>query len=261
MNGLVCITDFGISQRHYLFTLLFELDKCYPDFKLDVIIYHTHELKLPLFRNLSIELKKQDESLQDMLTWCHRTDMINRRNQYGIYIYTENDLFITHDHLLSFILEQKRLPSPYVAGFIHYENEGGTKHLMPLNSGFPSFNELLQVNGNMYATLMNQHQGCYIITKEQLNKIIDSKEYNNEPRVHNYLGQHYHFKETAATLPYTIGGLKKVIPVDNVDEFLLWHMPNHYVKNAVSELFNKPFYTIEDFKKYYNAVNNSLHTH
>ena len=264
MKILVCITDFGISQRQYLADQLSYFNSMKNlGWQVDIFIFHTDAMGI--LKNSgadNIYFFQRDKNLGDLLTWEHRKEMIENRYNYDLYIYTENDLAITDKHISSFMQTNMNLPEPYVAGFIHFEyGEHSEKMLMPLNKKFPCFEEqpAITIDGKDYLCLANKHQASYIITRRQLNYMIDKGTYRTDPHFHQFDQQYYHFKETAASSPYTEGGLIKLIDLENIDDFMIHHMPNHYVKNAVSELFNHPFYSLTEIKQKFSKLPPVLH--
>lgn len=254
MKALICIVDFGIDQRNYLLRQLIVFDRMDKlDYQFDVIIYHTHPLDLPSFDKLNITKKLCPESLGDLLTWEHRVDISKNQNKYDLFIYTENDLMITQGNLDNFIQESCNLPDEYIAGFIHYEYSPfssecfpKTSWLMPLSDKF-AWDGIIEIDGNKYLTLHNQHQACYILTRKHLKRAINSGNYNSQPIFHQFGSQYYHYKESAASLPYTICGLKKVIPISKLEDFMIWHMPNKYGYKS-----NGEFITLKQLEEYCN---------
>ena len=259
MKILVCITDYATSQRDFLYDQLRMLKAVkLLGWQIDIFLFHTDPIVFPLdISDQNIYLFARSRNMGDMLTWEHRKEMVLNKDNYDIFIYTENDLAITSAHLQRFVEQSLNLPMPYVAGFIHYENgPHQEKMLMPLNKKFTCFESdpVNSINGKRYLMLSNKHQASYIVTRQQLNFMIDAKRYSIEPRVHMYGSQYYHFKETSASEPYTDGGLIKVVDLENIDDFLIHHMPNHYVKNAVSDIFNHPFYSVSEIKQMFGLI-------
>ena len=78
--------------------------------------------------------------------------------------------------------------------------------------------------GYAFAFFTNEHSAAYILTRAQLERVIASGRF--------LIGPHdgkYALPETAATDPYTQCGLRKMICISEINDFVLPHLPNKYV--------------------------------
>ena len=83
-----------------------------------------------------------------------------------------------------------------------------------------------------FARFTNLHSGCYVLTREQLNRAIASGGFIVQP--HEGL---YEPLETAATDPYTQCGFRKLICISDIGDFIVPHLSNKYAgKGSLPEL-------------------------
>ena len=75
-----------------------------------------------------------------------------------------------------------------------------------------------------FAFFTNEHSACYALTRAQLRRAIDSGGFLVAPHEGKY-----DLLCTAATDPYTQCGMKKLICISRIEDFLVHHLPNKYV--------------------------------
>jgi hypothetical protein len=235
---LIGISNYGTTQDYCLVQLIKEFEK-YVEYDVDVIVYHTDPLDIDT--TLSVEYRKYPLSITDNLTQEHLRDFKERRYAYDLYLYTENDHLITEDHLREFERHYEILPSTHIMGFLQYERMPPTKMLVGLSAikRGPVIENVMGLNGGMYVRVANDHQGCYLVTSRQLNKMIDSGHY---VETNNKVG----IKPYAACIPYKY--FTKVIPMDYI-ESLIWHIPDKYIKIYGTAISGNRLYTTENFNE------------
>ncbi len=159
------------------------------------------------------------------LPFAHITLFKERADDYDLFIYSEDDTLITEENIDAFLMATDKLPEDRIAGFLRYEVDGqGNKHYSTIHSHFHWLPLVEEHKGELFGHFTNLHSACYIVTKWQLKKIIDSGGYTDEP----YEGP-YDLLCTAATAPYRDCGLKKLIPLSRISGFEVQHLPGIYI--------------------------------
>ena len=151
--------------------------------------------------------------------------ILQRTQQYDLFIYSEDDTLITERNIDSFVNITKVLPDNYIAGFIRYEiSESGKKFYSTIHAHYHwDPNSVIQIGEYIVAHYTNDHSGCFILTQGQLKKSILSGGFLLPPRTGRY-----DMLVTAATDPYTQCGMTKVICISHLGDFCLHHLPNVY---------------------------------
>lgn len=238
---LIAIPHYGSSNRKWLYKCLSEYNK-FKNYSIDVHLYTTDNFDIPIFENLSIYNSSYDSSIGQMLVHEHKLWFNELKNDYDYYIYCEDDVFITSDVFESYVDIQSKLKSPFACGLMRYEfkDENGYKFLFdqhPVHSVHRGGNKIIKENyiikDESYFEVYNIHQGCYILNRELLNRVIDSGHYLD--RVGYYAG---HPLEGAASDVYYKCGIIKLIPRNRVNELLVHHLPNKYV-NMLPEIYTE----------------------
>ncbi|MEM9712636.1 MAG: oligosaccharide flippase family protein, partial [Actinomycetota bacterium] len=149
-----------------------------------------------------------------------------RRDDYELFVYSEDDTLITEAHVDSFLHATAALPDGLVPGFLRVEErEDGTLSCSTVHNHYHwEPDSALRVGDDVYGVFSNPHSGSFILTGEQLDRALDSDGFLLPPRAGRY-----DMLVTAATAPYTSCGLRKVICLTRLDEFLLPHLTNKYL--------------------------------
>jgi hypothetical protein len=251
---LICIANYGSEQIPYLKKLLKEYNS-FKKYKIKAIILATEHVNLN-FSNLETEQLVFDKSLGFWLTHKHRKFIFENKGMFDVFIYSENDVLITERNLDTFLKHSENLKNTnYVPGFLRYEIGDGNKYLIDCHPNhaihsmpyYPILRYLfffvpakvllklglhpiikkikMKINGKYYFQVQNLHQGCYVLTKSQLRKVLDSGNYFDDK--YNYAG----VREGAASNVFAVCGVTKVISKDNLDDSLIFHMPNKYAQS------------------------------
>jgi len=160
------------------------------------------------------------------LPFAHKPVFADNIQNFDLFIYSEDDIEITHESIMAFMRVQDELQPDEIAGFLRYELDGnGGRHFPDMHGCFHWVPESAQRRGvSVIAEFSNEHAACYILTQAQLKKMISSGGFLRPPEE----GRH-DFACTAATDPYTRCGYRKVICISNLNEFLVHHLSNRYV--------------------------------
>ncbi|MBM3835321.1 MAG: hypothetical protein FJ403_19010 [Verrucomicrobia bacterium] len=245
MKALVCIPNHGAKQLSFLERVLLAWDSM-TQFRADIILHTTEQLDLSRYAFKSEQILC-DPALRFDLAFEHRKVMVERQDQYDLFIYSENDVLITETNLLAFCEATQPLPFPYVVGFVRFErnrkrSEDQELYLPDVHPSVPYFEGRVEIHGRSCLVLRNKHQGCFVLTREQLKWVIQSGHFTG------VLPPPLRSLEVAATLVYLMCGLKKVLPMDYIDSLMIHHMSDKYV-NADEPPWNiTPPRTLKDLK-------------
>jgi len=258
MKALVYITNYdGNAKIAYVNAIL----RCINTFDLDVdvIIYSIDDLKLDIHDNLNIEVmvipkifshskyanKRQPEP---EFIWLHRIDLLNKVEEYDLFIHLEDDVQLTKENIEQFIkytFGEKKLDG-YIVGNIVYEKDGGDYLLPQFHAGFQGIGEIVQLNGEQFMKPKNKHQGSYLVSQEQLKLLIANGAMTSKPK----LADRYNIKCSAVTEIYC-SVLTKVIPITDIDKCLTEHISSKYVEEnkKVGGIWENAFQSLDDIKK------------
>jgi hypothetical protein len=247
MKIKICIANYGTSQIHHMNRMIEEFKK-YKKYKTDITIYTT----------VPVEHKHilYSDGIGNYLPFQCRHHMAESVNDFDLFLYNENDHLITEDNIDAFLEHSSRLENNHVSGFIRYEERDGKKILLDPNPGREFIDGIPTLVKNRYIndfSLYNNHQGCWLLDKDKINKVIDSGEFLiNSPKQYLYsseTGMDYCPLEQGASDPYTICGLEKVFPkeIGLLKRLLIFHMP---IKYSIGDLWISHGIEIEDLQNF-----------
>jgi len=251
MKILVCISSYGLKQQNHLYTLLEEYNKM--SFNIDVIVYTTLDNNIKdKYNNLKITEIINSDSIGENNAYLHRKDVISNKDNYDLFIYTENDHLITQANIDTYLKVSENLDNTnYITGFIQYELKpnNDTKYTIVMIKNFDReranfTNKKIMINNKKYFSIQNLHQGSWILTKSQLDKCINSGNF----KTHQTHGG-YGLMESACTDPYSICGFKKVFPYEDLENLFIHHLPNKYI-NTVERFVTFGTLSLNDMLKY-----------
>lgn len=247
---LVCIASSGVKNHPYTIKMLEELAKM--PFDIDVIVRGTEIIEYPpkLREKLDIRHIRHPRSEGYRMTYFHRCDVMYLQEEYDLYIYNEHDQLITRHNIEGYLSHTAGLPDEIIPGFLRYGHlpledpyAKSEKYLIDIfeHSGFdPSLaieHPWVELNGRRYFSTKNKHQGSWFMTREQLNRAIQSDGF-----VASWHGGPYGVSEQACSDPYTqCGFTMKVIPYDDLDNFLIHHMPDRYTYTGMPLVMLKSY--------------------
>lgn len=221
MKCLVVIPSFGLKNLGFLRKVLAEFRSM--TFETDIVVVSDTMKEIGYDVELRVGLPTKDPR---SLPFAHRQIFADRIEQYDLFIYCEDDTLLQHKHIDAFLEATRVLPSEKIAGFLRYEEDHhGNRYCPTIHGRFHWVPESVEIHGGYtFAELTNAHSACYILTKEQLERAIESGGF----LVTAHEGR-YGMLESAATDPYTQCGMKKVINVSAIDDSCLHHLPNKYL--------------------------------
>ncbi|HBH86441.1 MAG TPA: methyltransferase type 11 [Syntrophaceae bacterium] len=221
MKVIVAIANHGTRHASYVQRLIDE----YRSMPYEVAIVILSNIPKDFGHDVEVKVGLPEKNPRS-LPFGHKQLFADRKDDYDLFIYSEDDTLITQRNIEAFLETQADLPVDHIAGFLRYEEDShGNRFCSSMHSHFhwrPG--SLRKYRRHYYAYFTNMHSACFILTKEQLKRCIASGEFLVRPHEGRYA-----LLESAATDPYTQCGLKKVICISRIDDFLLHHLPNDYL--------------------------------
>lgn len=221
MRILVAIANYGFKNTEYLNRLIHEYQSM--PCKVDIVVLSNVSKKFEPSIKVVVGLPTNDPW---SLPFGHKKLFAERLEDYDLFIYSEDDTLISWENINCFIQMTRVLPDGHISGFLRYELDStgvkwypdfvGPYHWLPTS--------VKKVKEFTVAEFSNVHAACYLLTREQLRKAINSGGYLVEP----HQGR-YDLLCSAATDPYTQCGLIKVICISHIAGTLVHHLSNRYV--------------------------------
>ncbi len=229
---LVCISNYGSDQIQYLYEVLHQYYKM-KEFEFDVVLQTTEQIDLRPFSGKRIFVEVFLPAIGRGLAYQHRKVMIHLRNRYDLFIYTENDMLITEENLLAFCRETEKLPSQFICGFLRYERNRANLddkelYLIDCHPVAGVKEATFNIHGERYISIVNKHQGCFVVTRPQLEIAIKSGGFDSPPPP-----SMYGLLESAASDVYLRCGLIKLISVAEIDHLIVRHLSDKYFNTDV----------------------------
>lgn len=227
MKILVAIANYGTKNDSYLARLLTEYRSM------------AHEVDFVLLSNIAKNLGPDVEVRVGLpsedpwsLPFGHQQIFAERLSKYDLFIYSEDDTLVTERNVRAFVEASSALPENEIPGFLRYEQgPDGQINYCDVHGGYHWDSQFVGSRGKYtVAFFTNEHAACYLLTRQQLQRAVESGGYLVGP----HKGK-YDLLCTAATDPYTQCGFKKVICISDLDDFLLHHLPNRYIGNLGAE--------------------------
>ncbi len=221
MRMLVAIANYGTKNQGFLEILL------------DSLRDSTHDLHFVAMSEAPKEVAPDVEVVVGYpgptpmsLPFAHRELFATRRDDYDLFLYTEDDNLIWPHNIEAFIEASEVLPPGDLAGFLRYEEyPDGTRSYCSIHSHYrwdPA--SVIEAGGQRYAHFTNLHAAAYLLNRDQLGRAIATDRYVVAPHEGRY-----GILESAAADPYDRCGFRKMVGIDRFDDFLIRHQPNKYL--------------------------------
>lgn len=234
MKILVCIPNYGTGNREHLKRTLLEYS-AYQNHQFEIHLLLTDEIDVSEFTSLKIIKHFFPSDIGHFLTHTHKQIFTQNIELFDYFLYIEDDILLRECSVDLFMEEAKILPSNFVCGFLRYEYKKDDEEYCYLIDCHPEHsihrrgNGIIRTNyqiaGNDYLELHNVHQGCYLLSREQLLFVIKGGLYFHDHRSGGYAG----ILESAASDVYFRCGIVKVTPRNKINNLLIHHLPNKYV--------------------------------
>jgi len=179
---LVSISNYGEKNLIYLNSVINEY-RSYKNYDITINIHST----VPISRN-DINVIQYDPTKIGRMAYLHRQEFIDNKENYDLFLYSENDMLIKEECIDVYLKYNELLPINYCLGFLGYERKENDENLYLYNQWpnvyhrpekfntedktiGPSYitSKELCIEGNWYFMLSNPHQSCYLLTKDKLN--------------------------------------------------------------------------------------------
>jgi hypothetical protein len=239
MRIFVCIANYGLDQIEYLF----EIIKAYEAMPFDVRIHIATTTPLAIYgfrHGTVISWNQYKEEIGEKLVFDHRNCMarVHEQSPADLYIYQENDILITEQNIRMLLDYTALLEPDEITGFLRYESkpDDDERYLIDMlekdqketvdfekhQISVPAIHRM----GQVWFTIGNLHQGCFVITPAQLTRAISSKGFLVDPH-----REPWGMLEQGASDIYTQCGFQhKMLPYDGMEHMLVHHMPNKFMK-------------------------------
>lgn len=221
MKILVCIASHGSRNDPYLRQLIDEYAGM--PYEVDVVVLSNIDKPVPPRVELRVGLPTKNPW---SLPFAHRPLFAERRDQYDLFIYSEDDTLITARHIEAFLQATEVLRAGEIAGFLRSE-EGpdGTMYYSTIHRHYRWDPQSVRRRGSdTFAFFTNEHGACYILTRQQLHDAIASGGFLVTPHEGKY-----DMLVSAATDPYTQCGFQKLVCISRLADFTCKHLTNKYV--------------------------------
>jgi len=218
MRVLVVIANYGQANQPYLFRVLDE----YRRMPYDVDIVVVSDVPKDLGSDVEVIVGLPDPNPWS-LPFAHKKVLADRRNDYDLFIYSEDDVLVTQRNIEAFLEMTRVLPPDELAGFLRIEtsDEGKTFFIDSHSHYHWQPGSVRECGAEIFAFFTNEHAGLYMLNQEQLRRVIESGAFLVKPHE-----ERYNLPETAATDPYTQCGFRKMIRLSRLDDFTVSHLPN-----------------------------------
>jgi len=228
MEVLAVIVNYGTEQLNYLQQVVNEL-KSFKKYNVTVVVHSN----IPLNGLESIDHVNviELENYQLLPMTCRQ--MINQEaDNFDYFIFSENDHLWKEHHIDKYIEYSKILPYDRIPGLIQYE-ENETGRYYPAYHAYYDwdYNSVEEYEGKKFAHFTNVHQASFVISKEVLKRIKETRDFNQ------FFGQdQYSVKCKTNTDIYLHSGMKKVICISEFENNLIHHLPNIYINGGPGEV-------------------------
>jgi SAM-dependent methyltransferase len=218
---LAVIASYGLKNREFLNRVIENYRRL--DFVVDIIVLSETEKDLGVDIEVVVGLPAKNPW---SLPFGHKKIFADKVDQYDLFAYSEDDIQFSETNIQAFLQITPILPEDELAGFQLYEkDDSGEKWLPGVHGGFHWEPESVRTRGReVVAEFSNAHSACYLLTRDQLKRAIASGGFLRGPTEGEY-----DMLCTAATDPYINCGFHKVIPITQLEDFLVYHLPNRYV--------------------------------
>ena len=240
----VYIAHYGNKNQKYLLQII-ENFSTYKHFNVDLYIDYAND-ELPIKQllkkyeksRLNLYLQKYPLEIKEKLVFCHRKSIVKgfwvENSDYVLYV--EDDILIPEIAILTAIEYSKE---NQICGFLRYEEKENLideklikqKYLIELNKKFPTIDKIY----DDYFTIHNLHQGCWLLSLDQVKKSIEF--FGDNFYIYKPNHPQYGCLEQGATGLFAENSngeklFEKIYPTHNLEKLLVHHLPNKYVDES-----------------------------
>lgn len=221
MRVLAAIAHYGTKNRRHLQKMISALKAT----RFDVDIVILSEMSKDLGPDVEVQVGMPTSNPWS-LPYAHRTLFSAERDNYDLFVYSEDDTLVEERHLEAHIRLSELLPASFLPGSLRYEVDPlGRRSFSSFHSQYRwDPDSVFVVNGLTFARFTNDHAAWYAINREQLAQAIGSGGFLVDPHEGRY-----DMLVSAATDIYTQCGFKRVLCLEHIDDLLVHHLPNVYL--------------------------------
>lgn len=241
---LVVLVNYGEEQLCYLETVVKQL-KSFRKYNVYIIVQSNIPIICSYIDKVNI-LELEDYQL---LPLTCREEIWNRKDDFDVFVYGENDHLFKELHIDNHIQYSKILPINRIAGLIQFEENEKGRYYPGYHFDFEWDYSSVEIHGGkVFAHFSNVHQATFILTREQLLKVGDEFNFKElvEPKPNNLAikiirkikiflklkikRQNIYSKKCKVnTDVYNFGSMKKMICISEFESNLIHHLPNLYI--------------------------------
>jgi len=221
MYLLAVIANHGTGNRQYLDRLL----AAYREMPLKTHLVILSNIAKDLGPDVEVRVGVPSENPWS-LPFAHRPLFRERLEDHEFFIYSEDDTLLEWPVLERFIQSIDELEPNEIAGFMRTETgPDGRVYYSTSHSFFRWLPDTVRErSGKLWARYSNEHAACFVASRDQVKRAFESGGFGDEP----HEGRH-DMLCAAATDIYTRCGIERLVCLDDLDRFLLPHLPNKYV--------------------------------
>ena len=159
------------------------------------------------------------------LPFAHKAVFAEMVDHYDLFAYTEDDMGVSEQNIRAFVEASPQLAADEIAGFLRYElGPTGARSLPEVHGGY-RWKPATAARRGRYtvAEFTNEHAAFYLLSRDQLRQMVAHDGFVRVPSKGRY-----DLACTAATDPYTRYGLRKIICISALDDFLIHHLSDRY---------------------------------
>lgn len=217
---LVGIVNYGRKNDQYMRTVI-DGYRSMP-WATDIVVLTSESKTVPTGVELRIEHVPDNPK---MFPLCLRRLLQERRNDYDLFAGTEDDVLLLPCNARAFLECSEVMGKCDVPGFLRYEFDADATFVHDLHAHFWWNLTTTQCFGPWaMAQPTNLHSAAYLLTSQHLEVAAASGQLVTPSRPTRDYGP----QEASTAHLYTDCGLRKWVPVDRLDDFLLSHLPNTY---------------------------------
>lgn len=218
---LVAIANYGEGNRAHLQTVI----TSYLEMPVKVKIVVLSDRPKDLGKDIEVLVGLPSPNPWS-LPFAHRMLFRKRLAEHDWFIYSEDDTLMPWASLNAFIAANDVMLDSEIPGFLRKEiGTDGKVFFSTCHSHFrwvPA--SVRERGGELWACYTNEHSACFVASRKQLEKAIDSGGFPIAPHEGRY-----DMLCTAANDIYTGCGMERIICLGRITEFALHHLPNKYV--------------------------------
>lgn len=219
------IANYGEEQLNYLVKILDYYDKSIHDYSVNIISTSTHDFKYDFVKEYVV-----NQSIGDNLTFICK-DYIKRdtlSNKYDYIVYTENDSILTDELIDRFIYHDNITPDDIIPGFSIVEPTINNDEYIYIcnHPGNPIIiDSSINIKDYTYVEVRNGHQTMFILDTKRMIPVVNNKKFYDNKLYYKGGGT---TKVAAASNIFQYFGMRKMIPINDIYNMLLIHLPNKY---------------------------------